>query len=153
MKKSVTLVELIFVLVIIGILSFVGLYTFRPNFLRNDANLVFMKLETTRYQAIGYNKNLDDLGDINYSVGCIKIDDLNKSKEDYKFRSTIEVDPASLDILCFDRYGRLHDGSIDNNKTTLNSLLNNYVIIKVKQNEKNITLKLFSKSGYIKIID
>ncbi len=155
MKKAFNLTELIFVLVIIGILTGVGFYSFKPNYLRNDTNFVLMKLENIRYSAIGYDKKLENLGSIDYSIGCINIRDLNKTADNtksknYKFHSAIDVSPA-IEILCFDNLGRIHKGEDDNNRTTLDSLLTSYVIITLKYQDENSTIILNSQSGFIDI--
>ncbi|WP_187647366.1 prepilin-type N-terminal cleavage/methylation domain-containing protein [Nitrosophilus labii] len=154
MKKAFTLVELITVLIIIGILSSIAFYSIKPDYLKNDTNYVFMKLENARYSAIGYDKRVSSLADVNSSIGCIdfnklsEIDDKTKSKN-YVFRSKLNY---TLDILCFDNIGRLHDGSIDNNMTTLDSLIQSNVIIKLNYKDKNSTIKVYPFSGYIEII-
>lgn len=144
--RAFTLLELVFVIVIISILSAVGAYYMKPNYLRNDTNFVLMKIKDVKYKAIGYSKELPGLGDINYSVGCIDINDLNDTENShYKFHSTISVSP-SMNTLCFDQYGRLHK---DNNTSSLSSILNKNVIITLTYNSKNSTIKIYPISGFV----
>jgi prepilin-type N-terminal cleavage/methylation domain-containing protein len=152
-KEAFSLLELIFVLVIIGVLSGVGLYSFKPHYLRDDTNFVLLKLQDTKYKALSYDKSLND-GDINGSIGCIDLQKLNdvydkKTKSNnYKFHSTI-TPPSDLNILCFDTYGRIYNGENDDNATTLESLIYNNVIITLDygNEEKNITI--MTHTGYI----
>ncbi len=154
MKKAFTLVELITALIIVGILSSIAFYSIKPDYLKNDTNYVFMKLENARYSAIGYDKRVSSLGDLNSAIGCVdfnklsEIDDKTKSKN-YVFNSTLNY---TLDILCFDSAGRLYDGSIDNNMTTLDSLIQSNVIININYKDKNSTIKIYPFSGYIEIL-
>ena len=149
-KEAFTLMELIFVIVIIGILSGVAISSFKPHHLRNDINFVLMKLEQTRYKAMGYDKTLPALSsNIDYSIGCIRIEDLNDTSntqtnaKPYKFYSTYAASSSSPDIICFDIFGRVHAGEADENKTTLFSL---------QTNDLNLTYEYNNKEGNI-IID
>jgi len=145
-KEAFTLLELIFVIVIIGILSGVAVNSFKPHHLRNDTNFVLMKLEQTRYKAIGYGKSLPS-SDINYSIGCINVDDLNKTDDPaYKFYSSLQNKP--LNVICFDTLGRVYD----DNKTTLDSLEANDINLTYKYSHKKESIVIDHLSGNIRII-
>ena len=145
--RAFTLIELLFVIVIIAILSAVGAYEMRPNYLRNDTDFVLMKLKDVKYRAIGYSKQLSDLGDLNSSIGCIEISELNSTEgTNYKFHSDINILPSDINTLCFDRYGRPHK---DDNESSLSSLLHKNIIIILNYNDKNSTITIYPFSGYI----
>jgi len=137
MKKAYTLIELIFVIVIIGILSGVGYYSFDPHYLRNDAHMITMKIEQTRYEAIHYDKTFNDAKS---NIGCIKLatlKDTNESsiEQNYKFHSEISPDTGSI---CFDIFGRLSDESISD--------------LNISYQNKTVILHILKNSGYIDII-
>ncbi len=146
-QKAYTLIELIFVIVIIGILSGTGFYYFKPHYLQNDRDFLELQLNTTRYEGINYDKR-NPSGSMDYSIGCIAQSDFFTPRttidQHYKVHATFTLTPNE-NILCFDTLGRLHDGT-DANKTTLNSLLSTDIVITLRYNneEKNITIDHFS---------
>ena len=145
--RAFTLIELLFVIVIIAILSAVGAYEMRPNYLRNDTDFVLMKLKDVKYRAIGYSKQLSDLGDLNSSIGCIEISELNSTEgTNYKFHSDINILPSDINTLCFDRYGRPHK---DDNNSNLSSLIYNNITIRLEYNNKDANITIYPFSGYI----
>jgi prepilin-type N-terminal cleavage/methylation domain-containing protein len=159
MRKAMTLIELVLVLVIIAVLGSVAVSSFKLNHLRDDVNIVFLKFTNTKYQAVGYEKALNDIGTLNYAIGCIDLDSesLKNTKnektksENYKFHSSVTND-SDVSILCFDNYGRTYDGSIDDNKTSFESLLYEDVNISLSYAGKKATLSIQPRTGYIKVI-
>jgi len=153
-RYAFTLIEILFVLVIIGILVGVAFYSFKINYIKDDVSFILMKLERTKYQALNYDKSQGGSG----STGCISLkeDDLKKEKtktksKPYKFRSSV-TNNSDIDVLCFDIYGNLHDGENDNNTTTVDSLIHKNIVLTIKYNdtqEANITI--LNKSGYMMV--
>ena len=147
-KEAFTLLELIFVVMLIGILSGIGFYSFKPHYLRNDINFVLMKLEETRYQGMDYDKSRLSSGD---STGCISIDALNKSDDAaYKFHSTLKNRP--FEVLCFDTLGRDHNGTQDSNTTTIDSLVHQNLTLVYGYNGEEANISIDYLSGNIRII-
>jgi len=152
-KRAYTLIELIFVIVIIGILTSVGFYYFKPHYLQNDKDFLELQLNTTRYQAINFDKR--NSSDLNYSIGCIATDNFLKADSTidqyYKSHANITIAEPYQDIetLCFDIYGRLHDGT-DGNKTTQNSLLKQNIVITLSYNDENTTLTIDYNTGSLR---
>ena len=153
MRRAVTLLELIFVMVIIGILIGIGVYTFRPKYLQNDADFVYMNILQAKYRGVNYDKSLHDTS-TDDSIGCIELSETaikNRAKSaHYTFRSQIVVNDNDSNLtLCFDSYGRPH---LDDNLTSFSSLLKSkktLVSLQYKNQEVNITI--FPQSGYIQI--
>ena len=147
--KAFTLLELIFVIIIIGVLVGTGFYYFKPHYLQNDRDFLELKLNTVRYEGLNYDKRSPS-ADMNYSIGCIAKSDFFTSHstidKHYKQHATVTLTPDE-DVLCFDTLGRLHDGT-DGNKTTKSSLLSSDIVITLeyKNEEKNITIDHFSGS-------
>jgi len=147
MRKATTLIELIFVVVIIGILSGVAYYNFKPNHLRDDVNYVVLKLNEVRYQGINYDKRLSSLGSVDNSIGCIDISTLNENNNtstksnDYKFYSNISFSPNGT-TLCFDIYSK---PTLDGTNTDIN--------ITLSYSGKNKTININKTTGYIRILD
>ena len=149
-----SLIELIVVLVIIGVLSGVAVYSFKPNYLRDDISFVMLKIENTRYQAVQYNKGLATLDTPEYSVGCIDLrtlDDTTDTKtatQSYKFHATI-TNNSSVDVVCFDLLGRLHNGEDDNNATTLESLLFEDIVLTLEDQGVSRTITIDAQTGHL----
>ena len=157
-KSAFSLLELIFVIVIIGTLSGIAFKKFKPHYLHHDMDFMLMKLEETRYKAMAYDKSLPNLSlNVDYSIGCIDIDTLNdtydtKTNADaYKFHAVFKsIDPSDLEIICFDSLGRVHDGEDDDNATTLDSLLSQDVNITYEYNGQSSSLIIDHFSGTIR---
>ena len=148
MKRAVTLVELVFVIVIIGVLLYIGVYSFKPKYLLNDTRYVYMKILQTKYEGINYDKSWQSTTN---GIGCIdlRLASLQSAgKEDhYTFHASIS---NTLDTLCFDRYGRAH---ADDNATTASSLITSKQrIITLSYKHEEINISVLPKSGYV-IID
>jgi len=137
MRNAYTLIELLFVIVIIGILSGVGMYSFQPAYLQNDANMIVLKVEQKRYEAIHYDKLLGEEGST--TVGCVDFAELinpeSSIDKNYKFHATVTPDSGTV---CFDILGRLDTNSDEN--------------ITLTYQNKTITLRILKNSGYVDII-
>ena len=60
-RNAFSLIELIFVIVLIGIMSGIGFYMSQPDYARQDAQYTLLKLKEARYRALGYDA-LDNAG-------------------------------------------------------------------------------------------
>jgi len=146
--RGFSLIELIFVLIIIGVLSVIGAgYIYNgENVLLSDANVLKQKLLEKRSNALGFMADMNKEDEKN-SV-CLKInkDDLSKDsdKVKYIFKSTIN---SSWDILCFDSFGRIYHDEVN-----ISNLIPNEfnITLKTEDNNKKI-LTVYPISGYVKV--
>ncbi|WP_041354065.1 prepilin-type N-terminal cleavage/methylation domain-containing protein [Nitratiruptor sp. SB155-2] len=153
MRKAVTLIELIFVLIIIGVLIGIGFYAFKPKYLDNDANFIYAEILKAKYQGVNYDKRFAVNG-IQADIGCIELSESAlgslAQKEHYTFKSRITVnDPSQSILLCFDSYGRPH---LNDKNTSFSSILNNKkTLVTLQYNQKEANITIFPKTGYVVI--
>jgi len=134
MRKAFTLIELIFVIIIIGTLTGVGLNSFKTNYLINDVNFVVGKIRATQYQGIGYSKaEFGTTDKLSSDIGCITLDEDSLNDKDFKIHATLGGDLAGKK-LCFDEKGRptLNEDSLD-----------------IIYRGKTVTLKVQALTGYV----
>jgi type II secretory pathway pseudopilin PulG len=122
MRRALNLIELIFVVVIMGALYAIAVYSFKPNTLQQEVNFVAMKVLEAKYQGIQY----DAFGQ-EQTIGCIEPEEI-----EYAFKSTITSNPKKI---CFDAKGDPH--------------LSGAAKITLKYKEKNATIKVLPKTGYV----
>ncbi len=143
-KYGFTLIELIFVVVLMGVLTGIGFYMSQPDATKQDAQYTLLKLKEARYRAIGY-----DTGDSNCSDGgwitLTKTALSNTSDNNDSMHREIKSDiNTTIITLCFDSLGRPHDGNL----TTLNTILQTDLNITFNDGDKNTTIRLFPQTGY-----
>lgn len=145
-KYAFTLIELIFVIVLMGVLTGIGFYMSRPDYSRQDAQYTLLKLKEARYRAIGY-KSLNGFG---ADGGCVTLTALALSNSDesprHEIKSTIPIINTLTpgQNICFDALGRPHDG----NSTSLLTLLPTDLNITFTYSDKNSTIRLYCGTGY-----
>ena len=155
--RGFTLIELIFVIIILAIVSAVGVYYIPDPTLQESANVLKSKILNKRSNAINF------ITDSENNITCIEFNisklnkDENSSRVRYHFskRLTLKVSGcanAGIDFednktICFDAYGRAFAGEVDEK---LNNLCNSdaNVSIDYKNKEKNITI--FKISGFVR---
>jgi len=147
--RAFTLIELIFTIAIMGILTVVGL-SFLPNETPlSDAEILKKVILTKKTNAFGY-KSFSDNNDscITLTKDNINAEE-NSSKIKYRFKSLISVIGLnnSDKLLCFDYLGRPYDGVVEKN---LSNILHTYVIIILNYHNKEMNLTLFPISGYVR---
>ena len=143
--------ELIFVILLVGVLGAIGTSLYHPRTLRNDAKFIQAKLMKTRYMAVGYDhRNFDGTfqGGV---VGCIALDRASiegnvRKAGAYRLDEKTQIYPGGLsgNIICFDTNGRPHDGDF-----SLASLLHEGVDINVTDGKRSYILKIYPFSGYV----
>ncbi|WP_457565040.1 pilus assembly FimT family protein [Caminibacter sp.] len=144
--RAFTLIELIFVIVIAGIMTFVGFEYMPDNTLISDYQILKQKILQKKSNALGYRYTGENNSTcIVFSKEWLNNDD-NTSNVRYVFKSDISSDVDGNEI-CFDYMGRPYKGSVDAN---LSNLLHQQVIVtlKYRNREKNITI--YPISGEVK---
>jgi len=143
MRHAFSLIELIFVIVLIGVISGIGFYMSRPDYARQDAQYTLLKLKEARYRAIGYDA-LD-------SSGCVTLTKAALSNSDEAPRHEIKNEPVitytqnpAITTICFDSLGRPHDG----HSIALATLIQTELTIMFQNSDKNSTIRVFPQSGY-----
>ena len=146
-RNGFSLVELIFVIVLLGVLSSVGFYYSRPNYTRQDAQYTLLKLKEARYRAIGYETSdgsCSEKGWVQLTKNALSSNETPKH-EIKSQEPTISISLTPPNIICFDSLGRPHDG----NNTNLSTIIQNDLNITFSSSngeESNITL--YSGTGY-----
>lgn len=154
MKKAFTLLELIFVIILIGVLNGIAFYMNRSDVTRSDAQYTLLKLKEVRYRAIGY-----DTGNSTAAAKhCVILTQTALSGNEaprYEIKSGVALSltatsgnmtphPLNGNTICFDALGRPHDG----NSTALNTLLRSDLNATFTNGTKTSIIRLFPQSGY-----
>ncbi len=147
MKKAFTMIEIIFVIVILAILAGVSTTIFPDYSLRNDTNYILMKIKEKQKSAIGYNgQNFgDDLWSNDNNISCIDLDknalilEERNSKEAKKH--ILKSDLNTSVKLCFDNIGRPYYPMQE-------QLLLDTLDIGITYKKKSKTISIMPVSGY-----
>lgn len=142
-KHGFTLIELIFVIILMGVLTGIGFYMSQPDATKQDAQYTLLKLKEARYRAIGYETGSDNCSDggwITLTKTALSTAADNNDSMHHEIKS--EVTPNKT--ICFDSLGRPHDGNL----TTLSTILRTDLNITFKDGDKNTTIRLFPQTGY-----
>ena len=144
MRRAVTFIELIFVMVILGVLTGLGFGFIKTNTAYRDGEAVLLKLKQARYKAMGHEGLLPDLS------GCVELNENGLSDPvsqtgGYQLKSDINASWADGETwLCFDSLGRPHKGQNDN----LGTLLAAPFEIDLGYGNQNCTVRVYQQSGY-----
>lgn len=147
MKKAFTLVELIFIIVIIGILAGVASSVFKSDYLSNDADFILAKIKQAQYKGIGYEHNGfgTQSAVADYNNGCINLEkiSLQESSTDGKLTYALHVDAFDAGTICFDSKGRPHNSDF----RSVN-LLNDKKVITLSYNGETKNIFILATSGF-----
>jgi prepilin-type N-terminal cleavage/methylation domain-containing protein len=133
MRNAFSMVELIFVIVLMGILASIGSNILPDNRLLQYTNEVIMQIKETQKNAIGNDINgFGALWSEESNSTCILLD------------SSLHV--AGSTKICFDEYGRPYDSSTA-------QLLLVKKDINVTYNGESNTISVFPMSGYVTLSD
>jgi prepilin-type N-terminal cleavage/methylation domain-containing protein len=145
-KHAFTLIELIFVIALMGVLTGIGFYMAQPDATKQDAQYTLLKLKEARYRAIGYDA-LDSAGCVTLTKEALSNASDNNDSMHREIKSeniTFSQNLADGNTTCFDPLGRPHNG----NNINLSSLLRINIDITFIDGDKNTTIHLFPQTGY-----
>ncbi len=137
LHKAFSLIELIFVIVIIGVMAGVGMSSFKPTYLIDDVNFIQGKIQEAQSYGIGYEHLNFDGTLIADSKGCIEITNSALNDENYK----LHVNDFDYGTICFDSKGRPHNNSY-------NGALLEQKVLKFTYNAKDRDIIVEAVSGY-----
>jgi len=151
--RAFTLLELIFVIVIMGVMTAIGTSAFTPKYLVNDVNFIQSKIKEAQFRGIGYEHNsfASEQSTPDYENGCIDIEksvlhETPKDKESLAY--TLHIDSFDYGDICFDFKGRPHRGDF-----TKNSLIKEKFTLIFTYNTKQRTIIIEPITGYVIIRD
>ncbi len=147
MKKAYTLVELIFVIVIIGVLAGVASSSFKSDYLAADMDYIAAKIKEAQYKGIGYEHKVfgSDIAPADLDNGCIRLEksalESHATRGDVKY--VLHVDAFDAGTLCFDAKGRPHETDF-----SLGTLLNVKKEINLSYNGTTKQIIILPLSGF-----
>ncbi|NPA11543.1 MAG: type II secretion system protein [Epsilonproteobacteria bacterium] len=151
--RAFSLIELIFVIVIMSILSVVAVsYIPKNNRLYAEKQALEFLVMDKKSNAIGFRANMQD--DNEKALVCILLDkeSINTQEKNKKspfiFQSDISAKSGDDDIeeICFDETGRVHCGDIADDYS---SLCKNNVIISLKLKNKEVNFSVTKFVGAV----
>ena len=147
MNRGFTLIELIFVIILMGILTYIGISFVPDNTLVDNTkelkNLINLKITN----ALSYEANMSDEND--KKRVCITFDknylnnEENSSRVKYFFKADIT---SNIKTVCFDKFGRVFKDYIDKKDK---NLLDENVKISLKYKNKEKEIIIHKQTGYV----
>ena len=149
--KSFTLIELIFVIIIVGILSVLGIESIPDNTLINNTHFVYNKILEKKANAIGFNADMSKSDEnrtvcITFTKDWIKNDE-NYSKVKFNLSNRISIS-ADINTICFDSLGRPYDGAVKND---FSNMLHTKKQITLTYNNNSKNIIIYPMTGYVEI--
>ncbi len=145
-RDAFTLLELIFIIVIIGVLVGVGSSSFKTNYMRNDINFIMAKIKQAQYRGIGYEHQNFDGSFLADTIGCIDLEKsaLEERASDGNLPYKLHINSFDAGVICFDAKGRPHEDDF-----TSATLLSEKKDIIITYSGKSKTITILPISGYV----
>ena len=150
MRNAFSMVELIFIIVLMGILAKVASSFMPDNRLLNDTHYVSMKIKEAQKNALGYDSfqfggaKIWEINRSDFNLTCIDCNKTFLESLDHNFSLSAQSVSCSNQF-CFDSLGRpYHDVN-----TSGQLLLSPIDIILTYNNDKNTTVSVLPMSGYV----
>ena len=149
MRKAFSMIELIFIIIILGILATAMKMNMPDNRLLLDVNFITQKIKEKQIYALSYDnfdyKSAtfnDDKTCIYINKEALNLDEKNSTKANpYQIRS--KITPNDLNV-CFDNLGRSF-----NMNTNVNNFTNMPILFDIVYKDRNKTIKIMPFSGCI----
>jgi len=151
MKKAFSMVELVFIIIVMGILAKIGSSFIPDNRLLNDTHYISMKIKEQHQNALGYdttnfntNTKMPLAGSFDFNHTCVESSKLFLENLDWQRSYTLASTINNTVTFCFDSLGRPYDENATSEK-----LLFQKVDINVSYNNKINTISVLPMSGYV----
>jgi len=157
--KAFTLIELIFVILILALMSTVAVYYIPDNTLNENVKVLRDKILQKRSNAINFfaKDNENNLTCIEFDINKLNEDE-NSSRVNFHFSKRITIKVSGCDSVsgidietnktaCFDTFGRVFVGNVDDK---LENLCHNNINISLSYKGKEKNLTIYSISGVVK---
>jgi hypothetical protein len=147
LTSAFSMIELIFIIIILGILATVMKMNMPDNRLLLDINFIKQKIKSKQIYALSYdNFNYqtpafnDDKTCIYINKDALNLDEKNSAKsKPYQINSKTTIEPNDL-IICFDNLGRPFN---------VNNFINMPISFNIAYKDRNKTIKIMPFSGCI----
>jgi len=152
MKKAFTLIEMIFVIILIGLLSVGALNSIPDNTLTNNTKYVYNKILEKKANALSFMADMSNKEE-NQTV-CVTFDndwfkkDENNSKVKFNLSKRVTIS-SSIKTICFDYLGRPYKSNV--NLKNFDNILHNSVDINVSYKKSYKTITIYPITGFVEI--
>lgn len=150
-KKTFTLIEMIFVIIIVSVITIGAKNALPDNTLINGTNYLKTIILDKRANAMAYETNLSDANDT--FLVCVKFDkdwlEENELKSKVKVHIPKRITITSDNNVCFDYMGRPHKNSI--NLSDFSTLAHDDIDVNVTYNNKKKTIRIYPMTGFTEI--
>lgn len=143
MRAAFSLLELIFVVVLIGTMAGFGVSALRQDYLLHDTHYIASKIMQTQYEAIGYDHRRLDGTWIDDTRGCVIFDKATLEEGGYGLHVSIDYSDIGADRICFDHAGRPKGGAHGS------PLLTERKLLKLRYNAKEAIVAIESTTGCV----
>ena len=147
LTPAFSMIELIFIIIILGILATVMKMNMPDNRLLLDINFITQKIKEKQIYALSYDNFdyandsfIDDKTCIYINKDALNLDEKNSAKSNpYQIRSTITID-ANDNNICFDNLGR---------PFSVNNFISVPILFNIAYKDRNKTINIMPFSGSI----
>lgn len=147
MRKAFSMIELIFIIVILGVLATAMKMNMPDNRLLTDTNFITQQIKAKQIYALSYdNFNyttqafIDDKTCVYINKDALNLDEKNSTKSNpYQISSKTIITPNDLNI-CFDNFGRPYN---------VNNFINMSILFNIAYKDRNKTINIMPFSGNV----